>query len=249
MNSSQFSSQFDILYNNISSNVAPGLNNYEKSTFLTIAQEEYIDAMYGGVTTSFEATEEGRRLLNNLIKTAEINVTSTTNGITNNSYLVTLPNDVKYITYEAGLYTNAEIAADKCLKNLDINKKFYISVVPTTQDELSKIINNPFRGASDRRILRLDCGKDNQNNQLIELVSDKALSKYIVRYIKKPYPIILEDLSVYGTDINGDSLSIDGKSTPFSDTEVCELDSSSHYIILKRAVELAKAAFIGSSAS
>lgn len=38
----EFSDQFDVLYNNITSNQAPGLNEYEKSVFLTKAQEEII---------------------------------------------------------------------------------------------------------------------------------------------------------------------------------------------------------------
>jgi hypothetical protein len=33
----EFSNGFDILYNNIMSNAAPGLNEYEKSFFLTKA--------------------------------------------------------------------------------------------------------------------------------------------------------------------------------------------------------------------
>ena len=38
----EFSNQFDILYNNITSNQAPGLNEYEKSVFLTKAQDEIV---------------------------------------------------------------------------------------------------------------------------------------------------------------------------------------------------------------
>jgi len=33
----EFSNQFDVLFNNITSNAAPGLNEYEKSVFLTKA--------------------------------------------------------------------------------------------------------------------------------------------------------------------------------------------------------------------
>ena len=38
----EFSNEFDVLYNNIMSNAAPGLNEYEKSVFLTKAQEEIV---------------------------------------------------------------------------------------------------------------------------------------------------------------------------------------------------------------
>ena len=33
MNNTEFSNQFDVFYNNITSNQAPGLNEYEKSVF------------------------------------------------------------------------------------------------------------------------------------------------------------------------------------------------------------------------
>ena len=38
----EFSNEFDILYNNIMSNAAPGVDEYEKSVFLTKAQLEII---------------------------------------------------------------------------------------------------------------------------------------------------------------------------------------------------------------
>ena len=42
MTTEEFSNEFDVLYNNISSNQSPGLNEYEKSVFLTKAQNEIL---------------------------------------------------------------------------------------------------------------------------------------------------------------------------------------------------------------
>lgn len=42
MNAQEFSDQFDVLYNNVVSNQAPGLTEYEKSVFLTKAQGEVV---------------------------------------------------------------------------------------------------------------------------------------------------------------------------------------------------------------
>lgn len=42
MTAEEFSDQFDVLYNNITSNQAPGLTEYEKSVFLTKAQNEIV---------------------------------------------------------------------------------------------------------------------------------------------------------------------------------------------------------------
>jgi hypothetical protein len=42
MTAQEFDNSFDVLYNNITSNQAPGLDSYEKSLFLTKAQDEII---------------------------------------------------------------------------------------------------------------------------------------------------------------------------------------------------------------
>ena len=51
MTNKEFSYEFDILYNNIMSNQAPGLDDYEKSVFLTKAQEEIIINYYSHLYT------------------------------------------------------------------------------------------------------------------------------------------------------------------------------------------------------
>ena len=48
MTKDEFSQEFDILYNNVSSNQAPGLTEYEKSVFLTKAQDEIIKNYFTG---------------------------------------------------------------------------------------------------------------------------------------------------------------------------------------------------------
>lgn len=71
---------------------------------------------------------------------------------------------------------------------------------------------------------------------IIELIgkADKETLTYTMRYIRKAKPIILEDLT-------GSNLSIDGVQT-YSE---CELDPELHREILQRAVELAKAVYMG----
>ena len=51
MTNLEFSNEFDVLYNNITSNQAPGLDEYEKSVFLTKAQDEIIKAYFNPRTT------------------------------------------------------------------------------------------------------------------------------------------------------------------------------------------------------
>ena len=210
MTNPEFSIEFDILYNNISSNKAPGLNEYEKSVFLTKAQEQIVTELYSGRNTtysSFEETEELRMYLHSLITTSSLEESTEIDDIiTSNSSVYKLPENIMFITYETAILTG--------------NKE--VTVYPVSQDELSKIIKNPFRGPSNNRVLRLDLG-----NNSIEVISNYDITKYLIRYIRKPNPIILVDLE--------DELSING----ISEESECELDSSLHRTILDRAVALA----------
>jgi hypothetical protein len=97
--------------------------------------------------------------------------------------------------------------------------------VPVRQDEYHKIRKNPFRGANSRRALRLD-----SFNGIVEIISTHDITKYYLKYLRKPYPIILEEFSDF---------SINGENKPFSETKVCELDESLHQVILENAVKMA----------
>ena len=46
MDTIEASREFDLIYNNISSNQAPGLDDYEKSIFLTKAQNQLISSLF-----------------------------------------------------------------------------------------------------------------------------------------------------------------------------------------------------------
>ena len=223
MTNKEFSYEFDILYNNIMSNQAPGLDDYEKSVFLTKAQEEIIINYYSGknaLLESFEKTEEIRRYLDTLVKSKYINVSSAGTEIfipkklgTEYHADITTDKDVWFIVYE--------VAID--------NKNNIIPIVPVTHDELTRIIRNPFRRPTNNRILRVDT--DNK----VELISPEGveIAKYGIRYIQKPKPIILSALPT-GLEINGES----------AETS-CKLNSVIHRTILDYAVALAKAAWSG----
>jgi hypothetical protein len=61
---------------------------------------------------------------------------------------------------------------------------------------------------------------------------------YFIRYLRKPYPIILEDLSGTLDYINGEQLPL---------TNVCELDESLHREILTTAISLAQSIYLANS--
>ena len=224
MTTEEFSNEFDVLvqsfsrqtqYGDISTEIA--FNEYEKSVFLTKAQEAIVIELYSGKNPnyeSFEKTEEIRRYLSSITKTYKTSDKVDTNDkITQESTIFRLPPDLWYITYEAVDLEDSNLG---CLKGTNV------WVHPITQDELHRLKNNPFRNANYRRVLRLDITSDS-----VELLSKYNISQYIVRYLAKPSPIILQDLSE-GLTINNVSSKTD-----------CSLSSSIHRLILNRAVEMA----------
>lgn len=225
MTTEEFSNEFDTLLNSYSTIEAFGktpstveLDEYEKSVFLTKAQEEIVIDMYNGKNPfgdSFEKTEEIRRYLSTLIKTyttTDKKVGYT--GLSKSSVFFELPkDDLWFITYES---VNLKDDGLGCMSGEDI------SVIPITQDEYHRIRKNPFRGTNERRALRLDW-----SDKVVEIVSKYNVESYLIRYLSRPAPIILTDLT--------ENLSINGISVK---TE-CELNPVIHRAILERAVKLA----------
>lgn len=203
--------EFDLMYNNINSNLAPSLDDYEKSVFLTTAQEEIVKTLYKGGALgndSFEATEQLRRSLDVLMTEVLLAPSGTVTNLGGTVY--NIPSDVLYIVYEALINGNC------------CNKQGMI-VIPTTHDDFYKTYHNPFRGPNSTRVLRLDIDEDT-----VELFDVPPGSSYVIRYLRRPYPIIL-------TPIAPDS--INGYNTP--GTPICELDEALHRTILTTAVQLA----------
>ena len=68
MSVDEFSVEFDILYNNIQSSQAPGLNLLQKSIALTQAKEDVVKQLYSGNSGPYESSEEVTQYLRMLTK-------------------------------------------------------------------------------------------------------------------------------------------------------------------------------------
>ena len=249
MSNQEFSDSFDTLLNSYSRSAQFGeqaskadivLDEFEKSVLLTKAQEELVIDLYTGKNAygdSFESSEEVRRNLASLVMDAELSPeTNTTNIKLGGAHTTfyTLPDGsgekpaVWYIVYEeAVLSTDKEKNGCKASVEEDkekgiTGKRSVMEVVPVTHDEYHKIKKNPFRGPNSRRALRLDL-----SNNMVEIICKYDVSKYCLRYITKPSPIILTDL--------GDNLEIRGEHIEMP----CKLHESLHDKILERAVLMA----------
>lgn len=317
MTTLEFSNEFDVLYNNIMSNAAPGLNEYEKSVFLTKAQEEIIfnyfnpkgnkygegfdDSIkrqidfseliksdygecncYIGSTTTGKIyfTYKGQKchyavkqehFISNSVVSAStdnivfsmvwtdpievvqsaLNAALTENGlnvtITLTSLIAPVDTPKDMLGFEAPNLVDRGYDIRGIIYRLPIDLLFIVDesavvgtnirqVVPIRFDEYSRLMSKPYKEPLKYQIWRLI--SDNDSTIKVELIphSGDNLSEYKIRYVRRPEPIILTDLtSVYdGLTINGKSIVTD-----------CELNPSVHRAILDRAVELAKAAYVG----
>lgn len=218
MNVQELSNLFDTLLqpyitkDNFGKQNTLAFDEYEKSIFLTKAQEQIVLELY----QELEQSEEVRKYLSNLIKTdnyAPVGEQDET-LINNNfkSYKVEISNDILFMIYEQCTLSD---------ENNCINNKI-VSVVPTIHDDLDKVLKNPFKSPNSRKVIRLDF--DNK----IELISKYNITNYKVRYLKKPNPIILVTLEGNLSINNGDTKVSNGETNPIL-----------HERIVQRAVQLA----------
>ena len=227
MTTGEFNNEFDIYYNSIASNSAPGLDLYEKSVYLTKAQLELVKNYFNPKGNKYQVGFEGdskRRIdLQNLITSGVSIDKIDASGINDNSTFFTIPNDTYIIIQE-------ECKVDE--PNLCINNK-YLKVVPKTHDEYNTQINNPFKKPDNKLAWRIDNGLVNSVTN-VEIISKYDLKEYKFKYIMYPSPIVLTNLA---TLYPGEGLSIDGVTSE----QTCKLNKGIHREILDRAVELALA--------
>lgn len=221
MTVTELDNEFDILYNNVTSNSAPPLDGYEKSVFLTQAQEKLVRSYYDAIKNSsregFEANEERRRELAPLVKNVSNTtpVTDASRGLESSSRFFQLAADVRYIIYEKATLTSS----DACL-NGNI-----CTVVPVKHDEYRHFSKNPFKKPDEYTVFRLD----SDGTQEVEMVAptNATVATYYYRYIANPSPIIVETLTG-GLTINGQTA-----------TATSELSESAHRKIVDLAVQMA----------
>lgn len=295
MTNKEFSDEFDVLYNSITSNKAPGLDEYEKSVFLTKAQDEIIKAYFNPKSnktqegfdgnerrqidfsmliksikySNFTATpdtsisiEGAPEVINTLgelkpyikdnpnseidrikyrmnpnlinkINSANITATNSVSKITitvfkdsffdmrDNTKAVAIENDIL-------MYINEYVTVTRD-KNIT-NKR--LTVIPINYIEYSRLMSKPYKRPLSNQAWRLlDNNGGSKSAEIIVGPSD-SIDSYIIRYIKRPRAIRLIDF---------EDVTLDGEGTK----QTCELDPILHPEILQRAVELAKATYLG----
>lgn len=225
MTNSEFSNEFDVLYNNITSNQAPGLDEYEKSVFLTKAQDEvvksYFNPRLNKSQEGFDGNEKRQIDFSMIMRVKNYNdFQDATFDNKPNSKKVLLDNDIMMFINEF---------ADVKRGTEDVR----LTVIPLDYREYARLMSKPYKRPLNYQAWRLidNNGGNNYAELILSNVRD-SLVKYSIRYIKRPRAIILDKL---------DGVTLDGT----YNKQDCELDPILHPEILQRAVELAKAAYAG----
>ena len=246
MDVTEFSNQFDVLYNNITSNQAPGLNEYEKSVFLTKAQNEIVKNYFtanskgNNIGQGFDDSAKRQADFSGLMGVYHSNTSAALSSgairMDNRSLVYNFPTDVFIVINESLEHTTGT----------DPNTKTDIyQVIPIRYDEYMRLMSKPYKRPLKNQVWRLINKATVSGNTITkkaELITGPEINgsttnlTYIVRYIRYPKPIILGDL---------DGLTIEGHPTESEASTVfnCELDPILHEDILQRAVELAKVAW------
>lgn len=231
MTTQEFSNEFDVLYNNIMSNQAPGLDEYEKSVFLTKAQLEilknYFNPKGNKYGQGFDENAKRQIDFSTLITVAKPPQYTPEGGYVkfdDRSQLYKMPQDILLMLNETGINTVDGV-------------KRLISIIPMNYEEYARLMSKPWKQPLKNqgwRLFQSTGGVDFISEVVIKYNS--SLTDYKIRYVKRPKPIILANLADEYSNV-----SIEGINTI---TE-CELDPIIHPEILQRAVELAKSAYTG----
>lgn len=254
MTVNEFNIQFDVLYNNITSNQAPGLNEYEKSVFLTKAQSEivknYFLATHNAKQEGYMDSPKREHDFSNII--VHRTYTDAANGTpyyynSNKSILFAVPDNMFLALSE------------QLIENVSLNSTKLYTIVPLEYQEFSRLMRKPYKLPLKDTAWKLDHNSIVTTQQSTEYVrqvefigdfKDKSSLKYDLVYIKTLQPIILMNLAEYNVTIRGEYTPLDDTGESISEAQYdskspCMLPEELHEEILQRAVEIAKGVWQG----
>lgn len=225
MTTQEFSNMFDTLLNSYNTEAMFGeaaskadivLDEYEKSVLLTQSQDfiikSYFDRTLNYQGQGFDDSTRRQVDFSTLIRVKEATESDSGTPFDSRGKLYNMPERVLVILNE----------------KVTIDSKNYV-VVPINYKEYDRQMSKAYTQPLKKQCWRL-FQNDSDTDFLAEVIpfDGKTISKYVIRYIERPTPIILTDLSVDGLDIDGVS----------SVTE-CTLNPILHMDILNKAVDLA----------
>lgn len=227
------------------------LDEYEKSVLLTQAQDIIVKSYFDGTLNNqgqgFDDSARRQMDFSSLIKVTELSPSASTSTFDDRGILFKLPlMGSTANTCEVLFMLNEKLECETLLSGsgngrIYDTKKQYV-VVPISYKEYDREMSKPFAQPLKKQAWRLfqndTTGYDVDTELIVkQSIADKYKADptnpgdvkitYKIRYVRRPKPIILEDMP------NG--LTIEG----VSEATDCELNPIIHVDILNKAVELA----------
>ena len=147
MNTSEFSVAFDVYYNNITSNQAPGLNEYEKSMFLTQAQNqlvrEYFNSRIDQAGGGYDGNEKRQYDFSCLTKHSVLETVNAEDKFDQRALVYKLPDDW-FLTINEQVTVNNPTNGSK-----------YITVYPISLQEYDRLMSKPYKYPNKNQVWRL----------------------------------------------------------------------------------------------
>lgn len=238
----ELSNAFDILYNNVNSNKSPGIDEYEKSYFFTKAQDElikrYAFAHTNALHSGIDGSQKRQIDYSTLITTKELQRNTEANSYNGTNYdLYDFPTDALFVLNES-VYNQVEAGEeedqDGNIKPIyentnDIRIKKERQVTPITFDQYTALRQKPYPFPPRTQVWRLL--HSYADKVISEIISPEPFTKYVIRYVKYPSPIVLENLE--------EDMSIRG----VSEITLPILPEQMWEELIQSAVEIAKQAY------
>ena len=157
MTTTEFSNEFDILYNNAMSNQAPGLDEYEKSVFLTKAQDQlitdYFNNRVDGVGGGFDGSQKRQYDFSGIIRVENLYNINTfkeridiTEKLDRRSQVYLFP-------------PNYFLAVNELLSD----SKYQYSIIPLQYNDYQRLMMKPYAFPVKKAAWRLFTDKKNCN--------------------------------------------------------------------------------------
>lgn len=230
MTTQEFSNSIDTLLNSYSIPAEFGdtsskydivLDEYEKSMFLTQAQDIIVKTYFDGTVTGLGADDSIRRQIDfsNLITVYKTSTTKDPDSYDDRAVIANLPSNLLFMLNEKLTVTSGGLS------------KLYV-VKPISYEEFDRNMAKAYAQPLKKQCWRLfeDGNTTGLKAEIIPIDGVLAAgdsAEYKIRYIRRPKPIIVADLSATGLDIDGEN-----------GISECELHPVIHSDILMKAIEL-----------
>lgn len=242
MTAEEFSNQFDVQFSNIASNQAPGLNEYEKSVFLTKAQNEIVKNYFLPQSNPKQAgyDDNQKRQIDFSMLTKVGVYKKPGEGDSGSDPFDFGQFDKRENTKNVDMWGDVMMFINETVKVNRNGNPIDLVVQPLKFDEYSRLMSKPYKRPLKYQAWRLINVAGGTNTCDLIVGPGDEIVEYTARYVSTPLPIIVGDLD--GLTIDGYVFGEDTNAAP-PQTAGCKLDPILHEEILQRAVELAKIAW------